>query len=327
MKKKVLITQPWDKVFVPVFDSLVKELEEKDLEVIIDPNDKTNLTEEEVLERAPGLFAHICGTDAWTSKAIDKADQLKIISRIGVGYDTVDIPYATQKGIVVTTTPGAGAETVAEQAYAMIMAIARQLDKGNRLVREGYWGRVYSLSLYRKTLGIIGLGQIGKQLSKIVNGFDMNIIAYDPYPNEQFAKENNIRLVGLDELLTQSDFISLHLPKNPQTIDLIGERELAMMKSTSIIVNCARGGIINELALYNALKNEQIFGAGIDVFVNEPINMDNPLLTLDNIVLMPHNAGTTDEGKNKVVGAAVRNVIEFLDGKVPHGIRNPEVLK
>ena len=327
MKKKVLVTQPWDKSFVPLFDSFVKELEEKDVEVIVDTNDKTSLTEEEVLERAQGLFAHICGTDTWSAKAIDKADQLKIISRIGVGYDTIDIPYATQKGIVVTTTPGAGAETVAEQAYSMMIAIARQLNKGDRLVKEGFWGRVYALSLYRKTLGIIGLGLIGKQLSRIVKGFDMNIIAYDPYPDVQFAKENNIRLVELDELLTKSDFISLHLPKSPQTVDLISKRELAMMKKTAIIVNCARGGIINELDLYNALKNEQIFGAGLDVFVNEPINMDNPLLTLNNVVLMPHNAGTTDEGKNKVVGAAFRNVIEFIDGKVPHGIKNPEVLK
>ena len=326
MKKKVMITQPWPTSFVTEFDELVKLLEKNDFEVIVDPC-QLSLKESDVIERAPGLYAHICGSDAWTAKAMEYADQLKVISRIGVGYDTVDVPEATKRGIVVATTPGAGASFVAEQAMAMMLAIGRQLLQCNDEVKSGHWERVIGYSLFDKTLGILGLGNIGKWLVKLSSAFDMKVIVYDPKPDEAYAKEHGVKLVSKEELLRTSDFISLHLPKNKDTLKLISHNEFNMMKPSAIIVNCARGGIIDEEALYEALKNKRIFGAGLDVFEKEPTPDDYPLLKLDNILTAPHNAGTSYEGKNAVVRGAVQNVIDIAAGKKPAGVLNPEVLK
>ena len=324
MKKKVLITQPWSTSIVTEFDTYVSWLKEKDCEVIVDQK-RTRHSEQEVIDILPGLYAHICGVEAYTAKAMEYADQLKIISRIGVGYDTIDIPAATKKGIAVATTPGAGAETVAEHAFAVMAALTRRIVQLDKAVRNGEWKMVAGPSLYRKTLGIIGLGAIGKQLAKIVSGFDMKILAYDLSIDEEYAKKNNIKSVSLEELLKNSDYISLHVPLNDGTKYLIGEKELKMMKSSAQIVSTCRGKVINEEALYRALKNNTISAAALDVYEKEPVNMDNPLLTLDNIIVTPHNAGTSLEGKNKVVGVAVKNVLKFIDGEVPLGLKNPEV--
>lgn len=324
MKKKVLITQPWPISFVRNFDSFVKQLEDRGYEVILDP--KTNsLTEEDVIQRAPGIYAHICGADCWSAKALSYADELKIIGRIGVGYDTVDIPEATKRGIAVMITPGAGAETVSEHAFAMLLNIGRQLRQCDNLVRGGGWARINGYSLYRKNLGILGFGHIGRQLAKISRGFDMNIIAYDPYPDEVYAKEHGVTYLPFEEVLKQSDFISLHLPKTPSTVNLISTKEFELMKPSAIIVNTSRGGIINEDALYEALSSHKIFGAGIDVFCDEPVDPNHKLFTLDNILVSPHNAGTSVEGKYNLVKAAIDNFLAYEDGKKPIGLLNPEV--
>ena len=325
MKKKVLITQPWSPSIVTNFDTYVSWLEERGLEVIIDPK-QTSLTEKDVIERLPGLYAHICGADAITAKALEDADQLKIISRIGVGYDTVDIAAATAKGIAVTITPGAGAETVAEHAFALMLTMTRKIFQCDRSVREGKWIRIAGPSLYRKTLGIIGLGAIGKQLAKIVSGFEMKVIAYDPVKDEEYARAHNITYVSFEELIKTSDYISLHLPLNKETEYIIGERELKMMKPTAQLVNCSRGRLIDEDALYLALKDGVIAAVALDVFEKEPVDLNHPLFTLDNFIATPHNAGTSIEGKNKVVEAAVKNVLDIMDGKKPIGLLNPEVL-
>lgn len=324
MKSKVLITQPWPPSIVTNFDTYVSWLEERGLEVIVDPK-QISLTEEEVIERLPGIYAYICGSDAITAKALEYADQLKIISRIGVGYDNVDIPAATKRGIAVTTTPGAGAETVAEHTFALMLTMTRKIFQCDRSIREGKWIRIAGPSLYRKTLGIIGLGIIGKQLAKIVSGFDMKIIAYDPVVDEEFAKAHSITYVSLEELIKTSDYISLHLPLNKETEYIIGERELKMMKPSAQLVNCARGKLIDEDALYHALKDGVIAAAALDVFEKEPVDLNHPLFTLDNFIATPHNAGTSIEGKNKVVEAAVKNVLDIMDGKMPIGLKNPEV--
>jgi len=248
-----------------------------------------------------------------------------VISRIGVGFESVDIPAATKRKIAVTTTPGAGAETVSEFAFTLMAAMSRKIFQNDRMVRSGGWTTVTGMSFYRKTLGIVGLGLIGIQLARWAQGFGMRVIAYDPVEDLAYAEANNITYVSLDELLKTCDYMSLHLPLMESTRNLIGERELSMMKPTAQIVNSARGGIIDETALYNALKNGVIDAAALDVFEKEPISPENPLLTLDNVIFSPHIAGSTYEGLDSIVGAAVRNVIDVIDGKVPHGIRNPEI--
>jgi len=325
MKKKVLITQPWPPSYVSEFDAHVSWLEARGLEVLLDPK-QNSLSEEDVIQRLPGLFAHICGADRLSAKALEYADQLKIISRIGVGYDTVDIAAATKKGIAVTITPGAGSETVAEFAFALMMTASRNIIANAGLVRQGGWARTNGHSLYRKTLGIAGMGRIGKQLAKIVQGFDMEIIAYDVQQDNAFAAAHRIRYVGKDELVHNSDYLSLHMALNEQTANFIAAPELQAMKRSAILINTSRGGLVDEMALYDALKTGEIASAALDVFVEEPVPIDHPLLTLDNFIGTAHNAGTSREGKNNVVRAAVQNVLDILDGKIPEGTLNASVL-
>ncbi len=263
----------------------------------------------------------------FNARTLDACPNLKIIARAGVGYDSIDVPEATKRGIAVTITPGAGAEAVAEYTLTLMLAAARRVTEANSGAKNGKWVRYPGPSLFRKTLGVIGTGYIGKKLIEISRGFNMKVVAYDLKRDQAYADRAGILYCdSLEELLKQSDFVSIHVPLVPQTIDLIGERELAWMKPTACLINCSRGGIVNEQALYNALVNKVIFGAGIDVFASEPVEMSNPLLTLDNLVASTHNAGTSLEGKNSIVGGAVVNIVEYSKGEKPYGILNPEVL-
>lgn len=285
------------------------------------------LSEDQLIEKYPGVVAHIAGSDKMTARALQGADKLKIISKSGVGIETVDIAAATEKGILVTNAPGAGAETVAEFSFTLLLSVSRRLVEVHNNLHKGIWKRLHGFSLYRKTLGIIGLGNIGRQLIKISRGFDMKPIAFDPYADEKYAKENGIELVSFDDLLKKSDYVSIHVPMTNDTINLIGEKELSLMKPTAIIVNTSRGGIINEQALYKALKEKVIWGAGLDVHTQEPMtDISNPLLSLENVVATAHIAGASQEGRKKVVEMAAQNVIDYLEGRRPRGIINPQVL-
>lgn len=326
MKKKILISQAWAREDVPHMAEYVGELEKRDCEVVFYPSEQ-NMSEEEILAWVPGCVGHICGGVKYTAPVMDRLPDLKIIARIGVGFETVDIPAATERGILVATTPGAGAETVSEHAITMIAALSRRIFENDRMVRNGGWTTITGHSIYRRTLGIVGFGLIGRQLARWAKGFDMKILAYDPMPDEAYAKENGISYVSLDTLLAESDYVSLHLPLIPSTRGLIGEKELAGMKPSAFLVNAARGGIVDEKALYEALKEKRLAGAALDVFETEPIEPGNPLLTLDQVIFSPHMAGSTFEGLDAIVGMAVRNVCEWLDGEMPAGAKNPEVLR
>lgn len=319
--RKVVISMPYRPEVVTDLPIYMDVLRDNGFEPILDTRFR-RLTEQELIDLWPGVYAHICGADALTEKAMESADSLKIIARLGVGMDTVDIPAATKHGIAVCNTPGAGAETVAEHTMAMMLASTRRLFEADRIVRDGRWEKTAGYSLYRKTLGILGFGNIGKQLAKIVSGFDMKILAYDMYPDEDHARTHGITFCSVEQILHESDFISVHLPLTEETRGSIGKNELAMMKPTAQIFNCARGGIIDETALYEALRDGVIFGAGLDVFDQEPVNMDNPLLSLNNLLVSPHNAGTSFEGKNNVLRAAVENVIAITNGQIPKGYLN-----
>lgn len=324
--KKVIISMPWAPDIVSELDEYIKLLEDKGLHVILDPKQK-RLTESELIEKWPDVYAHICGADAMTAKAINSADKLKIISRIGVGYDTVDMSTATAKGVAVAITPGAGAESVAEYAFALMICLSRKVLQADREVRKGVWDRVPGPSLFRKKIGIIGLGNIGKKLASLTKSFDMKVLAFDFVQDEKYAHENNIEYCALDELLKQADYVSVNVPLTDTTKNFITAKELKLMKPQALIINAARGGIINENDLYVALKDGVIAGAALDVFEQEPVDQSNPLLTLDNVIVSPHNAGSSSEGKNMVVRAAVQNVIDIAEGKIPAGVLNPEVLQ
>lgn len=322
---KILITMPYNPNIISILYEQIEKLSKLGFNVELDRSMK-RLTENEIIDRTKKVFAHICGADAWTEKAINSNDSIKIISRIGVGYDTVDLTSATRKKIAVTITPGAGAESVSEYCLAMMLAFSRNVLLADNEVRNNGWKKYAGPSLFRKKLGLIGLGNIGKQLSKIVVGFGMEILAYDKFQDEKFAAKNNIKYCELETLLNESDFISVHVPLTKKTKNMISQKELLLMKPGAVIVNAARGGIINEKDLFCALKNKTIAGACLDVFDNEPIGPENPLLNLSNIILSPHNAGSSLEGKNQVFEAAVKNVIDYYLGKKPTGLLNEEVL-
>lgn len=323
---KILVTLPFPKEMITSFDACVKRMEGLGYEVVLDSRARA-LKEDELLEYAPELVADICSTDAWTRKALEAAPNLKVISRMGVGYDSIDVPAATEKGVGVTITVAANAPDVAEYAFTMMLALSRKLKEADKLVRGGEWKKVFSHSLYNKTLGIIGLGNIGKRVAKLTCGFDMKIIAYDQYKDEAYARENGITYCSLEDLVKESDIISIHAPLMEETKGLISEAQFDMMKPTTIVINCARGGIVDEEALYQALKDGKIMGAGLDVFEDEPVKMDNPLLTLDNVIVSPHTAGMTREGRSHLVEIAFQNAIDVIEGKAPRGLVNPEIFK
>lgn len=262
----------------------------------------------------------------FTPEVFEALPSLKLLSILGTGTDNVDLDAATRHKVVVTNTPGFAKEAVAEHALGLMLVVARQICGINARMRKGEWPRGLMMQLQGKTLGLIGLGAIGGQLARIGRGIGMKSIAWTFHPSPQRAKEYGVRFVSLEELLQSADVISLHLRATPQTHHLIGERQLALMRSSAILVNTARGALIDQKALVEALRERRIAGAGLDVFEQEPLPSDSPLFTLDNVVLTPHNAGMTPETIEKGARMAVDNIMNFLQGN-PTYVVNKQVIK
>ena len=324
--KKVYINMNWLTSAVTEMDIYLDMLKEAGLEVYVNNCGRT-MTREEAMADLPGYQIYLGSTVPFDGPLLDALPDLKLIARTGVGYDTIDVPAATARGVAVTITPGAGAEAVSEFAMALMITVARRVVELDRSLRQGAWERLAGPALWNKKLGIIGMGRIGKKMAEISRGFNMKIMAYDPCRDEEFAKRLNVTYCdSLEEMLKEADFITIHAPLTDETKDMIDTKQFALMKPGAILINCARGGIVNEKALGEALKSNRIAGAGFDVFEQEPIKADNPLFKLENLVMTPHNAGTSLEGKNSVVKAAVINVVEYATGKQPYGVLNPEAL-
>ncbi len=272
--------------------------------------------EAEMLSLVPGMDAALVSIDPLTRRVIAAANKLKVISRTGVGYDAIDVPAATERGIYVTTTPGANETAVADYTWAMLMAVARKVVENDRNVREGKWQRVIGDDPSGKTIGIVGLGTIGKKGAKRAAGFDMRILAYDVFKDEAWAAANNVTYMALDDLLAEADFVTCHVPLMEATRNLIGEAQLRRMKPSAYLINTSRGGVIDEEALYQALNEGWIKGAGLDVFSQEPA-WGNPLLTLDNVLLAPHVAGNSFGAQARMIEMAFDNVINVLKGEKP----------
>lgn len=239
---------------------------------------------------------------------------LKLLSILGTGTDQVDLAAASRYKVVVTNTPGFAAIAVAEHALALMLSLARRICVIDRQVRENKWPRGLMTQLHGKTLGLIGLGVIGGQLARISKGIGMRTLAWTFHPTPQRAQEVDVELVPLEDLLRKADVISIHVRSTSQSQNLISKKEFSLMKPTAIIVNTARGPIINHEALVEALTERKIAGAGLDVFDQEPISPDDPLIKLDNAVLTPHNAGMTPETIEKGAQMAVDNVVNYLQG-------------
>jgi phosphoglycerate dehydrogenase-like enzyme len=281
--------------------------------------------EEDVVELVQGNDAVIASAnERYTPSVIARADTLKHIARWGVGYETVDVPAATDNGVLVTTTQGSNHWAVADQAFALMLAVARRVVELDKVARTRKWSRPIARDVWQKTLGIVGLGRIGKGVAQRSFGFEMKVLAYEPYPDHAFCERWNVELVELDELFKQSDFLTLHAPGEGPNQKLVNPERLALMKPTAILINTARGVLVDEDALYSALTEGRIAGAGLDVRVSEPPE-DDRFEALENVVLTPHAAGSTQEAQAVSGAMAVESVLQAARGERPHGLLNPEV--
>jgi D-3-phosphoglycerate dehydrogenase len=298
-------------------DSRLKtELEAQVAEVIYNPTGKP-LSSAEVAQLLPGIDGYIAGLDAIDANALQTADKLKVICRYGVGVDNVDLDAARRKGIIVTNTPGANSVSVAELALGLILALARQIPEAVAAVHLGKWPRYSGISLEGKTIGILGLGAIGKQLARRLSGFDCSILAYDPYADAAFAGQNQIVLASMEEVIKTADFISLHLPLLPETRTLVNDTFLSKMKKGSFLINTSRGEVVDEQALLRALQSGHLKGAGLDAFTVEPPDPKNPLLNLPQVIATPHLGAQTDGATSNMGWFAMRDCLAVLKNELP----------
>jgi len=282
-------------------------------------------TESDLLEDLPGISAVLAGSEPYTRRVIESSPGLRVIARAGVGYDAVDVAAATEHGIAVTITPGTNQDTVAEHTFALILGLAKKVVAGDRTVRSGSWAREPSLPLRGRTLGIAGLGRIGKAVALRGAGFGMALLAYEPFPDEAFVKQVGVTLVPLERLLAESDYLSLHMPLTPESRHVINRRTLALMKPTAFLINTARGGLVCEADLLEALRAGRLAGAALDVFEQEPPGA-NPLFELDNVLLTPHTAGVDLQSRDDMALHAARAIVALYRGDWPaHQVVNPEV--
>ncbi|MBI2300168.1 MAG: phosphoglycerate dehydrogenase [Armatimonadetes bacterium] len=288
-------------------------LRERGCEVLVEPG-WPGMSEDELIARVDGCDAVCCGTEPFTRRVIAALPRLKTIARTGVGFNSIDLDAAEEHGVVVTVTPGANRHAVADHAFGLLIMLARRIPQNQRMVAGGEWRRVVGRDVYGKTLGIVGVGNIGKEMARRAAGFRMDLLGHDIVLDETFAQGVGLRYVALDELLRCADFITLHVPRTAATYHLIGVEELALVRPTAHLINTARGGIVDEAALHAALVEGRLAGAALDVSEHEP-DFASPLMQLDNVIWTPHVAGITDESRLACLAAACRNAWAVLSGE------------
>ena len=292
-------------------------------------------TRDEIVEKAKGCAGLVTLlTDPIDSLLIQSLPDLKAITQYAVGFDNIDVKFATSQGIVVTNTPGVLTETTADLTWALMMATARGIPQADRYVKEGKWkvgwGPMMLLGndVYGATLGVIGMGRIGSAVAHRAKGFSMKILFTDALENKttgSVEKEVGATRTDLDTLLRESDIVTIHVPLNPETRGMIDEKELAMMKPGAVLVNTSRGAVINEFALADVLRSGHLRGAGLDVFNEEPLPLDSPLLKLQNVVLTPHIASASFATRARMATMCSENLIAALKRERPPNVVNPEV--
>ncbi len=295
---------------------------------------KTKLSKEELLQEIPHYEALIVRSATKVTKdVIEAGSRLRIIGRAGTGLDNVDSDAATRRGIVVMNTPGGNTITTAEHTMSMIAAMSQRIPQATASMKAGKWekSRFMGTELYNKTLGLIGMGQIGSYVAKLAQGWSMNVMGYDPYLSMERAQKMGIEVVGLTELFQRADVISVHTPLTNETRGIVNADAIKQMKDGVMIVNCARGGIIHEQDLYEALKTNKIAAAAFDVFEKEPVNPDHPLLSLENFVCTPHIGASTEEAQENVAIGIAEQFVDFFKRGIARGAVNvpsvaPEVL-
>jgi glyoxylate reductase len=309
----------------------LEKLKEADHEVMVSEFDRP-LTEEEILERGKGVDALLCLlTDRINGDVIDAiGPQLKVISNYAVGFDNIDVKAATDRGVVVTNTPSDEVnESVAEMAWTMILALAKRIVEADEATRRGaYKGWepdiFLGVNLKGKTLGIVGLGRIGTMVAHRAQGFEVKVLYNKHSRDEEAEKELGVKFVQLDELLSTSDFVTIHVPLTEETRHMINKNSLAKMKKGSFLINTSRGSVVSEHELVEALRDGQLAGAALDVYDNEP-NIDPELIAMENVILTPHIASATIEARNRMAEQAVGAILDVSEGQKPENLVNKEV--
>jgi D-3-phosphoglycerate dehydrogenase len=320
MKKKVLIVQPIHERGVHVFDDRFE------VRVASDPSVAT------VIKEIQGVEGVVVRTAPFTREIIEAAKALKVIGRHGVGVDNIDVKAATEKGIFVVNTPDANATSVVEHTLTVIGALAKHVVVRDKATRIGDWeirNNYKAIDLDGKTLGLVGLGKIGSLVAKrAAVAYNMKVVAFDPYITPEKAREMGVTIVAaIDDVFKQADVVSLHTPLTPETRGFVNAARLRLMKPSAFLVNFSRGEVVDEKSLYEALKKGVIAGAALDVYDPEPPKKDNPLYSLENVILSPHSAALTQECVIRMATGAAEGVVDVLTGKRPQFVVNPDVFK
>jgi D-3-phosphoglycerate dehydrogenase len=285
------------------------------------------LTEDELIGLLPGVFATIAGGEPYGERVFAAAPELRVVARMGVGYDKVDVAAATRHRVAIAMGFGTNHEAVADHAFALMAGLANRLSSYHQEVMAGRWGGHFQPGLWRTTVGIIGLGRIGRALARRCRGFDMRVLAYDAVPDAAYAQDHGIELVDLKTLFREADSVSVNAPLAPETEKIVNRAHLALMKPSAFLINTARGGLVDEAALYEALAAGRIAGAGLDVFEVEPLPADSPLRRLSNVLLTPHCAGGSLEAVVAMTDRCVDNILAVRDGRaLGEDLLHPEAL-
>lgn len=322
MNKKIKILRTDKKLYI--IENKLETIKNKIEVVTVD-------REEDLIKQSEDADIILTCYDKVSAKVINSAKRLKGIVKYGVGTDNIDIDAATKKRIMVVNCPDYGSDTVADHAFALLISLARKLIKIDDVMKSKAWEwpkpEYLGIDLSGKTIGLIGFGRIGRAMARRCKGFGMKMLAYDPYIKQEEAISFDVKLVELDQLLENSDFISIHCVLTPETKEMIGEKEFNKMKKTVLLINTARGAIIKKDALIDSLNNKKIFGAGMDVFEEEPLSLDYPLLNMNNVILTPHLAWYTKEAFERVGEDTFQGILDIINGRIPKHLKNKEVLK
>lgn len=313
MKKKIYITRKISNQFIEKYaDKYDIEMWESESKPV--PRDL-------LLEKAQEVDA-LCTmlSDKVDEELLAKQTQLKVVANLAVGYDNIDVLKANQSGVTVTNTPGVLSDTTADLTFSLLMATARRIVEADSYLRAGKWQDwspflLAGSDIHHKTIGIVGMGRIGKQVAKRASGFDMNIVYHNRSRNKEAEGELGAQYLPFDQLIQQADFIVSLLPLTDETHELFDSKAFEQMKETAIFINVSRGAVVDEKALYEALKQGHIKGAGLDVFTKEPIDMDHPFLSLDNVVLLPHIGSASTETRSNMINLCLENIDAVLSGK------------
>jgi D-3-phosphoglycerate dehydrogenase len=310
MKKKVVISA---RTFLKSGQDAIKMLTDKGYEVITNTTGRP-FTYEEMYELSADVDGIIVGLDKIDKELLDNAKNLKVVCKFGVGVENIDVEYAEKLGVKVERAIGSNSTSVAELAIGLIFQLAREIVQNANEVKAGKWNKTLGIELKGKTLGILGFGNIGKQVARIAHGIGMKILAYDPYVNPESAlKDYDVQMMLVEDILKSSDFVTLHMPLTDENRYIINSETLSMMKKTAYLVNTARGDLVDEEALYDALKNGVIAGAAEDVFSKEPPEADSKLLKLDNFILTSHLGAVTADANANMINQSVENLLRVLE--------------